>query len=262
LTVNQLIGGSAISASNAVPTYDAYQAPSSVTWSSSTPLNSSQTFSTQGYTTAVITLAPSGTITAGAITFEVFDGTNWLAIKAARTDSYLTDSIVQLAGIGTHSWQVGISGFSQFRTRLSTSITGTGSVNIVAIVSAATDVSLVTVGFDPTQPLPAGTNALGSVQVVNGFTPTGNSGPGSITTANADQTILAANTSRRTVMVQNQHTSAILYVYPGTAAWSGSALQGFQLQPGQALVFDVATATSAFHAASATSGCPYFVLEG
>lgn len=262
ITVSQSINGSALSASNPIPVYDAYQAASTITWSSSTPLNTAQTLTTQGYDTAIVTLVPSGTITAGAITFEVYDGYNWLPLKAARTDSYVTDTTFQISGGGTHSWQLSVAGYPQARARLSTAITGTGSISVVSIVSSAPDVSMVTVGLDPNQPLPAGTNSIGSVQIVNGFTPTGSSGPGTISAANTDQVILAANANRKTIWIQNQHASAVLYVYPGTAAWSGTALQGFTLQPSQVMVFDVATATSAFHAASATASCPYFVLEG
>ncbi|CAN0621108.1 protein of unknown function [Burkholderia multivorans] len=150
---------------NPVPVLDAYQAPVSVTWNSATALNTAQTINTQGYDTVIFTIAPSGTITAGAISFEVNDGTNWIPLKAPRSDSYLTDTTFALAGASLHSWQLPVAGYPSVRARLSTAIVGSGSAQCVAIASSAPDVSLVTVGLDPSQPLPAGTNALGTVGV-------------------------------------------------------------------------------------------------
>jgi hypothetical protein len=43
-------------------------------------------------------------------------------------------------------------------------MTGTGSVSVATIVSSAPDTSIVTVGMDPLQSLPAGTNVIGAVQ--------------------------------------------------------------------------------------------------
>jgi hypothetical protein len=161
----------AVTISNAaaapVPVYDAYQAPVTTAWTSATAANTAETITTQGFDTVIFTIAPSGTITAGAITFEVYDGTNWITLKAPRTDSYLTDTTFALAGAGIHSWQLPVAGYPQVRARLSTAITGSGTVNLVAIASSAPDVSLVTVGLDPNQPLPAGTNTIGAVTVAN-----------------------------------------------------------------------------------------------
>ncbi|MFM0206946.1 hypothetical protein PQQ96_06005 [Paraburkholderia sediminicola] len=151
-----------------VPVYDAYQAPVTAAWTSATALNTAETVNTQGYDTVIFTVAPSGTITAGAITFEVYDGTNWISLKAPRTDSYLTDTTFALAGAGIHSWQLPVAGYPQVRARLSTVIAGSGTASLVAIASSAPDVSLVTVGLDPNQPLPAGTNSIGAVTLGTG----------------------------------------------------------------------------------------------
>ncbi len=164
LEANIYVGGSIASAANAVPIYDAYQAAIAANWTSATTANTALTANTAGYDTVIFTIAPSGgAVTAGAIIFEAFDGTNWVTIKAPRTDSYYTDTTFALAGAGTHSWQLPVAGYPQARARLSTAIAGTGTVGLVCIVSSAPDVSLVTVGLDPNQPLPAGANALGSV---------------------------------------------------------------------------------------------------
>lgn len=148
-----------------VPVIDAYQAPSTAAWTSATAANTALTLNTQGYDTVIFTIAPSGSITGGAITFEVNDGSNWIPLKAPRTDSYQTDTTFALAGAALHSWQLPVAGYPSVRARLSTAITGTGTANLVAIVSSAPDVSLVTVGIDPSQPLPAGTNTIGAVNL-------------------------------------------------------------------------------------------------
>lgn len=109
-------------------------------------------------------------------------------------------------------------------------------------------------------PLPVTGSTGGGVG--GAFTPTANSGAGSITTANTDQTILATNATRRFLLIQNTHATATIYIYPGTAAWSGTALVGFILQPGQEQIFDVGVPNSAIHAASATAGATFFILEG
>jgi hypothetical protein len=151
-----------------VPVVDAYQAPVSAAWTSATALNTALTLNTQGYDTVIFTIAPSGTLTGGAITFECFDGTNWISLKAPRTDSYLTDTTFALSGAALHSWQLPVAGYPQVRARLSTVIAGSGTASLVAIASSAPDVSLVTVGLDPNQPLPAGTNNLGTVGLAAG----------------------------------------------------------------------------------------------
>jgi hypothetical protein len=161
--IAQLLG-SPIGPSNPIPVYDAFQAPATVTWNSSTALNTAVVVTTAGYDTVIFTFVPAGTITAGQIVFEVYDGYNWVSVKAPRTDSYLTDVAFTLSGSpGTHSWQIPVAGYPQTRARLAVAIVGAGTCQVVNIASSAPDTSLVTVGLDPTSTLPAGTNALGSV---------------------------------------------------------------------------------------------------
>ena len=165
---NLYVAGSVVSSSNPVPVIDAYQAPVSASWTSATGVNTALSVSTGGMDTVILTVAPPAGLTAGAITFEAFDGTNWVAIKAPRSDSYLTDATFNLsASPGTHSWQLSVAGYPQARARLSSAIVGSGAVGLVCIVSSAPDVSLVTVGLDPNQQLPAGSNNIGSVSVAN-----------------------------------------------------------------------------------------------
>lgn len=163
--VNLDIGGAAISASNPMPVLDAYTAPNTTNWTTSTAINSAATFVTNGYDTVIVTLVASNTFAGGMAVFEVYDGANWMPVKAANVANYTTtgSTLTPLANT-TSGYQLAIAGFPQFRVRLMSVITS-GSLLVTAIVSSAPDVSVVTAGLDPSQPLPAGSNALGSVAV-------------------------------------------------------------------------------------------------
>ena len=138
-----------------IPILDAYQAPTSTNWTSATAVNTAWTVNSAGYDTIIVTIAPPAGLTAGVAIFEAYDGYNWINIKAPRTDSYLTDgSFVMSGSPGTHSWQVPVAGYPQFRVRLSTAIVGAGTTTVTTIASSAPDTSLVTVGFDPQSQLP------------------------------------------------------------------------------------------------------------
>ena len=142
----------AISNNSPIAMIDAYQAPSTLTWNSSTALNTTQTWNTAGMDTVALTISPSGTFTAGTITFEVYDGAAWIAVKCARLSSYNTDSTFTLTGASLQGWTVPAAGYPSFRVRLSQAITGTSpSALITAIVSSAPDTSICTVGLDPLQ---------------------------------------------------------------------------------------------------------------
>ena len=235
---------------------DAYQAPVTATWSSATALNTTQTLNTAGYDTVVMTILPSGTITAGAVSFEVFDGYNWIAVKAPRTDSYQTDTVFPLAAATLHSWQISAAGYPQVRARLSTQIAGTGNISIVSIVSSAPDVSMVTVGFDPSSSLPPGTNSIGSVTKQGSLS----DGSGTIATANTSQQAMAANANRRYFFFQNIGTANI-YLNFGTAATTGAG--SMQIPPGASITMDAGfVSTDAINVISATPGTPYTCKQG
>ncbi len=164
-SVNLDIGGAAISASNPVPVLDAYTAPSTTTWSSVTAANTAATFPTSGYDTVIVTLAASSGFAGGVVAFEVYDGASWMPIKAANIANYTSaGSTLAPSANTTTGYQLAVAGFPQMRVRLTNAPTA-GTLLVTAIVSSAPDVSLVTVGLDPAQPLPAGSNALGSIVV-------------------------------------------------------------------------------------------------
>ena len=161
------ISGLPYSPQNAMPILDGYGLPQIATWNNATTLNTALTSGTNGMDCVAITIVPTGSITGGAISFEVYDGANWVPIKCARESSYNTDSTYQLNGITTiQGWTIPAAAFPQARARLSTAITGTGSVLITSIVSSAPDTSVVTAGLDPLQAMHPGVQTIQAAQVV------------------------------------------------------------------------------------------------
>jgi hypothetical protein len=190
--VNLDIGGTTISPTNPLPVLNAYTAPSTVTWTTASTANTAASFSTNGYDTAIVTLATSATYAGGVVVFEVFDGASWMPVKAANIANYSTtgNTIAPSAG-STNGYQIAVAGFPQFRVRLAT-VMSAGTLGVTTIISSAPDVSVVTAGLDPTQPLPAGSNAIGSVSVsALPALPQGTNAIGSVITDNAtDNTVI------------------------------------------------------------------------
>jgi hypothetical protein len=117
----------------------AYEFPAvaTATWTASTSLNATEAVNTVGLGTVTVTSVETGTTTtAGALTFEVYDGTNWWAIQGQQTGSYTLMSSYTLVNGTNVAWQFDVGGFQQFRVRLSTAITGTGSPQVVLIIQA------------------------------------------------------------------------------------------------------------------------------
>ena len=179
----------AASPTSGIPIMDAYGLPVVTNWNSSTALNTAVTMNTAGMDNVAVTAIPGGTITAGAITFELYDGYNWFTIKSARESSYNTDSVFNAVGNSQQAWTVPVAGFPQFRVRLSTQLTGTAPTLIVTtIVSSAPDVSVVTAGLDPLQSIHPGARQLTNVQNV------------AIGASSAQSAVVQSTTNRVTLM--------------------------------------------------------------
>ena len=140
--------GGIVTPQNGFPIIDAYSNPINQVWNSSTALNNAITINCAGMDTVIVSHVNSGSITGGSTTFEVYDGTSWIPVKSGNIFNYTTASTYTLIG-GSAGFQIPVAGFPQFRVRLSTAITGTGTVNIAVINSSAPDTSIVTVGLDP-----------------------------------------------------------------------------------------------------------------
>ncbi|HLX53425.1 MAG TPA: hypothetical protein VKR58_05775 [Aquella sp.] len=230
------IAGVNVPANLGLPISDEYFAPVTATWTNATVQNTAQTVSTAGCDTVVLTVVPTGTVTPGVITFECFDGATWVPIRIGRSSQYATETTYALGG-GQQNWQINLAGYTQYRTRLSTAITGGGSVIVTAIVSSAPDVGTVTVGIDTTtygqavkaSSLPV---TIASDQTTSTFTHT----QPSVTTATSF-TLLASNTSRKFLEIQN-NSSANILINLNNGTLTGivptSSNLGFVLTPGSA----------------------------
>jgi hypothetical protein len=105
-------------------------------WTSATSINATQTiFSNSGADAVLVQLVQTTTITVGAATFEVtFDGTNWVTIPAncvvdPTSTTYAAISLPYTLQASTNKPFLLISnGWQGLRVKLSTAITGSGSV--------------------------------------------------------------------------------------------------------------------------------------
>lgn len=105
-------------------------------WNSSTALNATQTiFTNSGCPAVLVQIDQTTTITAGAITFEVtYDGTNWVTVPAncvldPSSTSYAQISLPYTLQASTNKpFLVSNNGWQGLRIKLSTQITGTGTV--------------------------------------------------------------------------------------------------------------------------------------
>lgn len=124
----------AVGRSQGLPISFAEKASATATWTTATALNTALSLDCQGFGTVVITSVETGTTTtAGALTFEGFDGTNWWPLLGQQTNSYTVQSNYSLVNGTNVAWSFEVQGFQQFRVRLSTAITGTGSPQVVLL---------------------------------------------------------------------------------------------------------------------------------
>jgi hypothetical protein len=110
---------------------------STTSWTSATALNTANTISVTGYNTVTVALVATSTFTGGVVTFEVSpDGTNWFPIAMARIDSYTVELTYTIVASTNRAWSTSVDGFTNFRVRLSTVITGTGT--LTTLITAQT----------------------------------------------------------------------------------------------------------------------------
>jgi hypothetical protein len=109
------------------------QAPvSSTAWTSATTVNTANTVDVTGYNTVSVAMSNTSTMTAGVLTFEVSPdgGTTWFPLSLARIDSYTVETTYTLSSVANRAWSTSVDGFTKFRVRLSTVITGTGTATV------------------------------------------------------------------------------------------------------------------------------------
>lgn len=117
---------------------------STAAWTSSTTVNTTLAQTITGYGTVTVTFNQGSTITGGVVTFEVSDtvaGTNWYPISMISSAGATVPSTTYTLQQSTNaSYQTNVAGYVQFRVRLSTVISGTGTVNVgIAANASATE---------------------------------------------------------------------------------------------------------------------------
>jgi hypothetical protein len=129
-----------------VNTFAAQPANSTATWTNATAGNTALAVPLTGYANVTLSYVNTGSVTGGVITFEVTqDGTNWLPISVAPIVGTSTLSATWAVFVqASNAWQMYVGGFNQFRIRLSTVITGTGSVAVtITPTASATEFSAI-----------------------------------------------------------------------------------------------------------------------
>ena len=220
-------------------------------WTSGASLNSTVMASTIGYGNCSYSAAVTGTITAGAISFEITpDGNTWYALGVVNTGGEPVEiSTYELAN-GSGTWQMFVGGYYETRIRLSTVITGSGSVKIMLRPS------LSGTEFVQTVYQPIGTNLHA---VVDPSASVGNA-PVAVSVGVATGVALAANTARKGAAFINTSSN---YISFATGANAAILYSGITLNPnGGVWVMDQYTfTTGAINAIASGAASNLSVLE-
>lgn len=210
------------------------------TWTSSNISTDVLGVDTLGFNTATVTFVPSGTLSAGTVTFEASDTSNatltdnWfsLACAAPTTNS---STFTPVSGSNA-AIQCNIVGFKRFRVRNSTPITGTGQYLIN--VQAAN-------GYTPPSNQPvSSTTSIGTVTPATYGTAINNQ-----QNVTGSAVALATNTAQQ-VCVEALSTNAISVFIGGSGVTTGN---GYELPPG-ATVCPMVNNTNLLFVIASTTG--------
>jgi len=211
----------AVSVANPLPvsSNNLQSSSSTATWTTATSLNTTLAQTTVGQGTVTVTSIETGTTTtAGALTFEVYDGTNWWAVQGQQTGNYTIQSSYTLVNNTNVAWTFDVAGFQQFRVRLSTAITGTGSPQVVLILQTQASTSLITPSVGVAQQLDQTNDSISAW--IKGATYTKLTASGSVVSGTCVYYGYTVEAS----------TSGTLIAYDNTAA-SGNTVGGTAAQP-------------------------------
>jgi hypothetical protein len=115
-------------------------------WTSATALNTTWTLPLNGSNSCSIGFVVTGSITGGAIVFQVSqDGANWLPIQGAIADGF-TPLTGWTFGVGNRAVQFDVAGYAYLRLLLNPVLTGTGTVTFIFQASNAVAEPVPTVG--------------------------------------------------------------------------------------------------------------------
>jgi hypothetical protein len=130
-----------------LPIQGTQTAVATTSWTSATSVNTANSISVAGMNTVTVAMANTSTMTAGVLTFEVSpDNTNWFSVAMARIDSYTAETSYTLNAVANRAWSTSVDGFTNFRVRLSTVISGTGTAVVLVTAQAMPIEPIVTVG--------------------------------------------------------------------------------------------------------------------
>jgi len=119
-------------------------AQATASWTSATSSNTALTLTTTNYNTVLLTEVCTSTLTGGVITFEVSDD-NFvnitLPIFGTRNVNGGNFDLSFTFGVNSNGWQFNVAGYSQWRARLSTVISGTGTCTLHAQATTAVTAS-------------------------------------------------------------------------------------------------------------------------
>lgn len=182
--------------SGAVVGANAQTAPQTFSWTSATSLDTVSSIACVGYGSAIVTINPTSTFTAGAISFEVSNdnGTTWWGIQAMREDGPIAELSYAIVANTKRHWEIDVGGWTNFRVRLNPAITGTGTLAGAIILSAAPPVPSVLLGGAATATL---ANVSGSASSV---------------------ALFAVNLNRKGAVIVNDSSADLFINYGGTAS--------------------------------------------
>lgn len=209
-------------------------AASTGTWTSATAVNTAVTIATINLNTVTVTMSNTSSMTGGVLTFEVSpdSGTTWFPIAMARIDSFTVETTYTLSTVANRAWTTSIDAFTNFRVRLSTTISGTGTATVLVAAQLFAIEPIITVGqsvaaslqvtpvqttaasLQTTATLAASTNLVGKVNLTTQTTG-GATSFTLISAASTNSTLVKASTGvlYMVVATNNSATVAFLKMY-------------------------------------------------
>jgi hypothetical protein len=145
-SVNQ---GAAAAGTAGWPVVGGNIAETTTSWTSATAANTALTMTVTGYNSVEVYFNQTTTLTGGAATFEISDTTgftNAYPANCAESNAFSAGSTYTFVASTNQAWDCDVSAAVAFRVRLSTTITGTGTVNLGMTANAMPTVPEVVVG--------------------------------------------------------------------------------------------------------------------
>ena len=189
---------------NGLPTKAGVISRSTASWTSSTANDTAASLTVTGYSTVILTLKSTSTMTGGTINFEVSDdSTTWFPIYGSRENaSHFRETLYTLSANDTQSWSFSVSGWVSFRVRLNPQITGTGTLTLGLVTSAVPDIST------------ASTVSRSNTSTLS-----------NVSSSASNVTLLAANPKRIGATIFNDSTSLVYVKFGATASATSYTVQ-------------------------------------